>query len=192
MTLTPKYLREVAGTPDYVQKMKRAGRIDTDEFNCKEIRTDELADELTHYLTAKGYSAFSQSENNLVSAGLYNEQTLATPLPHKTIALLAGLGWIGKHNLLVTPEFGSAVSICTVLTDAPVKTELHSPASSLCGDCSICLDICSPGALKGRSWDISTQRDELLDADRCTTCLKCLALCPWTARYAKENIKRDV
>ncbi len=84
-------------------------------------------------------------------AGLYNELTNTTPLPHKTIALLAGLWWIGKHNLLVTPEFGSAISLYTVLTDAPVKTVLHPPARSLFGDCSICWDICSPGALTGRA-----------------------------------------
>ncbi len=101
-------------------------------------------------------------------AGLYNELTNTTPLPHKTIALLAGLWWIGKHNLLVTPEFGSAISLYTVLTDAPVKTVLHPPARSLFGERSICRNICSPGALTGRAWDISTSKDERLDVSKCT------------------------
>ncbi|MBR0308972.1 MAG: epoxyqueuosine reductase, partial [Mogibacterium sp.] len=43
-------------------------------------------------------------------------------LPHKTVATRAGLGWIGKNNLLVTPEYGSAIRISSLLTDAPLET----------------------------------------------------------------------
>ncbi len=188
MVLSPEYIKEITCIPDYVQNMIRCDRIKIDEFHLKELGTDRLADEMAHYLTVQGYSAYSQSEDNLIHTGEYDERTRTSPLPHKTIALMAGMEWIGKYNLLVTLEFGSALSFCTVLTNAPVTTVLHTPADSQCGDCRICQDVCSPGALKGRTWGISTSRDELLDADKCTTCLKCLAFCPWTERYASKHI----
>ncbi len=108
-------------------------------------------------------------------------------MPHKTIALLAGLGWIGKHNLLVTQEFGSAICMCTVLTNAPIQTVLHTPSNSLCGDCNICKNICPANALKGTSWKIGTSRNAIVDVFECSPCLKCLALCPWTQKYMKKG-----
>ena len=132
----------------------------------------------------------SQSEDNIYSTGFYNEKTKSTPLPHKTIAGLAGLGWIGKHNLLVTPEFGSAICMCTVLTDAPIEPVLHTPVNSQCGNCSICKDICSFKAIEGNTWNIRTSRDELVDVYKCNTCLRCLVFCPWTQIYMKKNIMK--
>ena len=178
----------IALSPAFIRKLSSNNQISEDEFHITEAKTDRLADYMADYLTLKGYSAFSQSENNLSWTACYNEVTKTTPLPHKTIAGLSGMGWIGKHNLLVSPDFGSAISMCTVLTDAPVKTLLHTPVSSQCGDCTICRDICPVKAIKGTIWNIGIQRDELLDVYRCNSCLKCLALCPWTQKYAEKTL----
>jgi len=174
-------------SPEYIQLISGSNQIGEDEFHVTESKTDQLADYISEYLSIKGYSAYSQSENNLLSTGYYNESTKSSTLPHKTIAGLAGLGWIGKHNLLISPDFGSAFSMCSVLTDAPLKTVLHTPVSPECGDCTICKDICPVNAIKGTPWKMGVLRDELLDVFRCTSCLKCLALCPWTQKYAKQN-----
>lgn len=189
MILSSDFIQKISNTPDYVQEMIRNDQITDDEFYIKEAKTDKLADFISSYLTSKGYSAYSQSENNINSTGFYDLKTKSTPLPHKTIAGLAGLGWIGKHNLLVTTKFGSAISMCTVLTDAPLITVLFIPSISQCGDCNICENICLVKAIKGNSWEIGISRDELVDIYRCNTCLKCLALCPWTQRYMKRNIQ---
>lgn len=187
MILSSDFIQKITNTPDYVQEMIRNNQITDDEFSIKEAKTDKLADFISSYLTSKGYSAYSQSENNINSTGFYDHKTKCTPLPHKTIAGLAGLGWIGKHNLLVTTKFGSAISMCTVLIDAPLKTVLFTPSISQCGDCNICENICLVKAIKGNSWEIGISRDELVDVYRCNTCLKCLALCPWTQRYMKKK-----
>jgi epoxyqueuosine reductase QueG len=160
-----------------------------DEFQQKEIQTDRLADYTAEMLIGKGYTAYSQSEENIISTGFYDKTNKSTPLPHKTIALIAGLGWIGNHNLLITPEYGSAVSMCTVLTDAPLKTVSHTPEESKCGNCTICKQICAVDAIHGESWTRSTSRDALVDIDKCTTCLQCLALCPWTQEYLRRNFE---
>ena len=44
-----------------------------------------------------------------------------TVMPHKTVAVHAGLGWIGKSALFVTEKYGSAVRLTSVLTDAPLS-----------------------------------------------------------------------
>lgn len=187
MVLSPAYLHTITTTSEYVQQMIRSHEVAADEFHCKETQTDSLADEMASYLTVNGYSACSQSEKHLSLTGRYHAPTKTTPLPHKTIALLAGIGWIGKHNLLVTPEFGSALSMCTVLTDAPVTTVCQAPATSRCGNCQVCQARCAPNAITGKTWNMSTSRDALLDVEKCTTCLECLAFCPWTVRYMKKN-----
>ncbi len=181
--LSSNYIRKISETTDYVEKIKNNNQINKDEFHQKEIKADRMADYIAQYLISKGYSAYSQSENNILATGFYNEKTKSTSLPHKTIAGLAGLGWIGKHNLLVNPEFGSAFCMCTVLTDAPLETVLYSPLKSQCGNCCICKDICKVEAIKGNAWDIHTARDEIVDADKCNTCLKCLVFCTWTQKY---------
>ncbi len=187
VVLSPGYIQKITSNPDYVQDMIRNDQISEDEFAQKEIDTDRMADFIASYLIAKEYSAYAQSENNLESTGFYDEKTKSSPLPHKTIAGLGGLGWIGKHNLLVTNEFGSAISMCTVLTDAPLTTVLHPPGNSLCGECTVCVDICSPKAINGKEWTINTSRDDLVDVFKCTSCLKCLAFCPWTQNYIQKK-----
>lgn len=191
MVLSPKYLQKITQTPNYVQNMVRNEEINQDEFHLKELKTDELADYAANYLSLKGFSAYSQSENNIFLTGFYNEKTKSTPLPHKVIAGLAGLGWIGKHNLIVSTEFGSAISICTVLTDAPLLTIAHKPMQSKCGDCNVCVVICPTNAIKGKSWDLNVSREQIVDVYKCTTCIECLVHCPWTQAYVKKIISLD-
>ncbi len=187
ITLSPEYLLKISETTDYVNNMIRNKQVNEDEFHLKEIKADYIADYIAGDLTAKGYSAYSQSENNLSVTGFFDERTKSTPLPHKTIAGMAGLGWIGKHNLLITPEFGSAICMCTVLTDAPLSTVLESPLSSRCGSCSICTYVCPVNAIKGKVWSTSASRDEMVDVYKCKTCLECLVHCPWTQSYMKKR-----
>ena len=65
---------------------------------------------------------------------------------HKAIARLAGLGWIGRNNLLVSPQFGSRIRLVTVLTDAPLRPA-GSPLPFSCGACVRCLAHCPAAAI---------------------------------------------
>lgn len=190
ITLSPEYLQRVRNTPDFNQNRIRLGTINEDEFHIIEKHTDQLADYTADYLCSKGYDAYSQSEQHIYSTGYYNEKKKSTPLPHKTIAGYAGLGWIGKHNLLVNTEFGSAFSMCSTLTDAPLKTVLHTPSKSQCGDCSVCEEICMLNAIRGNSWNLDTARDELVDVYTCNSCLQCLAHCPYTQKYIQRSLAK--
>ena len=153
-----------------------------------EHKAGEIADELAKFITGKGYKAVSQSDTGLLADGVFDYETKESVLPHKTVALLGGLGWIGKNNLLITPEYGAAQCLGTVLTDAPLETELHEPLSPKCGNCITCVNICERKVLKGKVWSRSVSRDEIVNIHGCSTCLKCLVHCPRTQTYIKKNI----
>lgn len=185
--LSKSYLNTITSSSNYIEQIIENNQISHDEFHLAEIRVDQIADNIALYISSNGYGAFSQSEKNLYNAGNYDKNRKPTPLPNKKIAVLGGLGWIGKNNLLVTPDFGSAISMCAVLTDAPIEPDNHPIIDSLCGDCKICKDICSADALKGNVWEPTKSRDEIIDVYKCNPCLKCLAFCPWTMKYAKTK-----
>jgi epoxyqueuosine reductase len=70
---------------------------------------------------------------------------------HKKIGQMAGLGWIGRNNLLVNAECGSRFRLVTVLTDMPL--EPGSPVAFGCGTCRACIAPCPAGAIKERPED---------------------------------------
>jgi len=69
-------------------------------------------------------------------------------LSHKHVAAAAGLGWIGRNNLLVNEQFGSRVRLVTVLTDLPLVVD--SPSMRDCGTCRACLSTCPAEAIGER------------------------------------------
>jgi epoxyqueuosine reductase QueG len=69
-------------------------------------------------------------------------------LSHKHVARAAGLGWIGRNNLLVHEKFGSRIRLVTILTDLPLA--INSPSIKDCGSCLNCLSVCPAGAIKVR------------------------------------------
>jgi len=94
-----------------------------------------------------------------------DQRRLEGAMSHKLAAHLAGLGWIGKSCLLVTPDYGPRVRLATVLTDAPL--EAGEPIPRRCGDCVECVDVCPPRAFTGAPFDPSEPRDVRFRAHLC-------------------------
>lgn len=69
----------------------------------------------------------------------------------KHAAQAAGLGTIGRHSLLLTPEFGALVWLGAVLTDGALEAD--PPAEPLCNECGLCVAACPAGALDGELVD---------------------------------------
>jgi len=69
---------------------------------------------------------------------------------------MAGLGWIGRSNLLVTPQYGARVRLVTILTDMPLPPD--NPSAGNCGNCFDCLPACPVGALKKDQMDFDHRR----------------------------------
>lgn len=113
---------------------------------------------------------------------------------HKMAATRAGLGWIGKTDLLVSRKFGPRVRLATILTDMKLP-QLQKPINeSLCGECTICVDHCPAQAANGIAWKTDIHRDVFFNPFKCreycrkisqerlnrviSLCGKCISLCP--------------
>jgi epoxyqueuosine reductase QueG len=66
-------------------------------------------------------------------------------LSHKRIAAAAGIGWLGRNNLLVTPRFGAQIRLVTVLTDLGLAPD--HPIENGCDSCRACVAGCPAEAI---------------------------------------------
>ena len=82
------------------------------------------------------------------------------PISDKHWAARAGLGWIGRHTLLVTPRWGSWVNLGELVTTEPCD-RYDAPIASPCQGCGLCVEACPNHAL-------SPDLPPMLDARRCT------------------------
>lgn len=123
---------------------------------------------------------------------------LAAVFSHKLGAHLAGLGWIGKNCMLITPEHGPRVRWASVLADAPL-TPTGSSMDQRCGDCMECVKICPAQAYTGRNFIETEPREARFDAAKCNeylnamqargeprVCGLCLYACPY-GRHSKGS-----
>ena len=121
-------------------------------------------------------------------------KTLRTDLSHKMVATRAGLGWIGKTDLLITKKFGPRLRLTSILLQDRVIPESKPIDISRCGTCNICVDVCPAKAANGKIWDITVDREDFFDAGKCRNqcaefgrtrlsmdarvCGMCVAACP--------------
>ena len=158
---------------------------------------NKIAMKCEEFLLSKGYSAYAQTNQRIKE-----DSEWRTLVPHKTVATNAGIGWIGKSCLLVTEQYGSAIRLTSILTDAPLACD-EPIKESRCKGCRKCVDACPAQALSGVSWRVDVDRDEMLDKEACVEkqieltrkntgyekeflCGKCFAVCPFTQRYIKN------
>ena len=114
------------------------------------------------------------------------------PLMEKPLAEAAGLGWQGKHTVLVSRDFGSWLFLGAILTTADLPVD--RPHQESCGSCTRCLEICptkafpAPFQLDSRrclaylTVEHKTQIPLEFRApmgNRIYGCDDCLAVCPW-------------
>jgi epoxyqueuosine reductase len=167
-----------------------------EEYNQLNKDLNSIAIAGVKYIEGLGYNAIGQTSTYVTS-----DNNLTTPLPHKTVATRAGLGWIGKNALLITPKYGSAIRISSVITDMPLLSDIPINESN-CGTCSKCVVACPASAIKGIIWNVASKRDELLDSFKCrkkarelsnlkigtkiSLCGKCIEVCPFTRRYTND------
>lgn len=103
-------------------------------------------------------------------------------ISQKHAAQAAGLGTIGRHSLLITPEFGSMVWLGAVLCNR--ELEADALRENICTDCNLCVQACPVNALKerdlnqGKCWDYAFGDDEERKA-WVISCHKCRDICPY-------------
>ncbi|MDD5067631.1 MAG: 4Fe-4S double cluster binding domain-containing protein [bacterium] len=148
-------------------------------------RLNLIASFLSSYLNQKGFRSLP-----IAAADRTDEENAMPTVSHKTIAHIAGLGWIGKNCLLITKEHGPRVRFISILTNAPLKTADNPPAQQ-CHDCEECIKACPVKAIKGKNFVLGENREARLDFLKCqnyfkqmekdreyAVCGMCLYSCP--------------
>jgi epoxyqueuosine reductase len=81
----------------------------------------------------------------------------SAPVLERALAKAAGLGWIGRHSLLINKHYGSYVFIGELIIDLELAYDLPF-TSDHCGTCTRCIDACPTGAIVA---------DRVVDARKC-------------------------
>ncbi|MDD5560962.1 MAG: hypothetical protein PHT50_02385 [Candidatus Omnitrophica bacterium] len=112
---------------------------------------DQVALKLCNIIQKKGYSALAIPATQIID---WEKNT--AHLSHRRLGALAGLGWIGRNNLLVNERFGSQFRLVSVLTNMPLK--IDKPVKNGCGNCRLCVKICPAGAIGEAAADFDYAR----------------------------------
>ena len=150
-------------------------------------RLQQLAERIKGQIGDFGYRVFSDS----------------APVMEVELAAKAGLGWRGKHTLLINRQGGSFFFLGEILVDVPLPVD--APETPHCGQCSACISVCPTQAILG---------PHRLDARRCISyltielkgaiplemrplignkvygCDDCQTVCPWN-KFAQRAVVPD-
>jgi len=107
-------------------------------------RLQKLADQLAAMIGPLGYRVFTDS----------------APVLEVELASRSGVGWRGKHTLLLSREAGSTFFLGEIYVDVPLP--LTEPVTAHCGACRSCMDLCPTQAIVG---------ERQVDARRCISYL---------------------
>jgi epoxyqueuosine reductase len=190
-----------------ISHLKRAVSIGVDQ----KLREDTLAHlnrlqkKVVRYLKGKGFRTLSIPPDSDRIRDKFVAK-LYPLLTHKMAATCAGIGWIGRNGLLISPHFGPRLSLATVLTDAPLRGDVPYERSR-CGNCRLCVDYCPSQAITGKSWTRSDPYNGLVKPHRCRAhkksargvtdrpnCGLCLQICPYgrTQRRMKPEYQMEI
>jgi epoxyqueuosine reductase len=159
------------------------------DYHHLNLTLDQVTESLVALLHLAGHKA--ERVRATMAAATVEDWGAAGVFPHKTAATQAGLGWIGKTALFVSPELGPKLRLATVFTDLPLP--VGAPLTSgRCGSCRACVEACPVGAGRDVPWRAGMARDELFDERACERrldeneefggiCGICVAVCPFGA-----------
>jgi epoxyqueuosine reductase len=155
-------------------------------YDIVNLRLDLAASVISGYLQQSGFKALPIPASKRV-----DDELICASFSHKLGAHLAGLGWIGKSCLFITPDNGPRVRWATILTDAPLEPTGEMQQEQ-CGDCKECIDICPTRAFTGNPFKADEPREARYDAKKCekyfdymeqkneiAVCGLCLFVCPY-------------
>jgi len=172
-------------TPKYAHHYKAANAL-----------LDNIALRIANRIQGEGYAALPIPASQTTRIEQYQGA-----ISHKAVAALAGLGWIGKSQLLINSEFGPRLRLASILTTIPLK--LGTPLGNKCGECNVCIRACPAHAIKSAK-DIKGRwvREEVFSPDACyqrllrfrddprygvSICGVCVKVCPVGSKRSKKK-----
>jgi epoxyqueuosine reductase QueG len=165
------------------------GHWDKERWNVYSRAYVRLNDALNHtsYAIAEEIKgiAIPATINSFTKADTV-EEYYATRVSHRVAAELSGVGWRGKHELIISPVYGPAIRLASVLTTLPI--ERTPPSKMTCGDCRACLDACP---ILGKKQNLANYREQCRQylaylALEDEVCGKCIKACMKDGRYSTQ------
>ena len=156
-----------------------------------------------HKVMRNRLQEFAQLIEKQIGAFGYRVFTDSAPLMEVELARKAGLGWRGKHTLLLNRESGSTFFLGEILVDIPLP--LDQEVESHCGTCQACIDICptqaitAPYQLDARRCisyltienpDVIPVEFRKAMGNRVYGCDDCQLICPWN-KFAQRTALPD-
>ncbi len=155
-------------------------------YRTANVFLDQLCFKLSSLIQNAGFRALPVAASQIVD---WQKQT--AHLSHKKIGVLAGLGWIGRNNLLVNERFGSRLRLATILTDMPLKVD--GPTPDDCDSCRMCIKACPVAAIKLEKQDFDHKKcfEQLKQFQKSGVvgqyiCGLCVKVCPGKAGVSKK------
>jgi len=115
-------------------------------YRTANVFLDQLSFKISNWIQRKDASALPIPASQIVDWQKQNAH-----LSHKMLGVQAGLGWVGRNNLLVNSDLGSKFRLATVLTNLAIKTD--KPVKKDCGKCRACIEVCPVGAIQDKKED---------------------------------------
>ena len=153
---------------------------------------DAAAQNVVIFLEDNGFSAF-------LVPGLGAGYSSDAPgiVSHMAIANVSGMGTMGDNGMILTPEFGPRVRLCTIITDCPLPVGKRIP--DCCLHCGLCTEACPSGAITGERFDFKIPTKQYMDRIACGKyrdkrleetgnrfCNLCMAVCPIGAKLYRK------
>ena len=161
---------------------KYAGSVKTGDLlaphvNQLTVEIDQANARLVKILRKLGYRSIA-----LPSRGL--------PLRPGEIKEAAGMGTIGTHSLLITPEFGTRTRLACMLTEAPLKTTRRMDPVDDCTHCLDCVKICPVGAISspvpGTRYQVDAMRCKFY-REKFDNCGLCQKVCSYATGHSETS-----
>ena len=154
--LSDAVLKTIDGAPSFVYFQ---------HYRTANALLDQIAFRLAREIEKAGFSALPVA----ASQSLGKNNPYYGVIPHKTVAVLSGLGFVGKSGLFLSEKYGSKVRLATVITDMPLTNEFPVIENG-CGDCHACQTACPAGAIFGTPPTADGERN--FDPEKCSHYMK--------------------
>ncbi|QWD90179.1 tRNA epoxyqueuosine(34) reductase QueG [Polynucleobacter sp. MWH-Braz-FAM2G] len=156
-----------------------------------------------HKVLRNRLQEFAKAIEERIGSFGYRVFTDSAPLMEVELARKAGLGWRGKHTLLLNRESGSTFFLGEILIDVPLPIDQEQDEH--CGTCTSCIDICptkaitAPYQLDARRCIsyLTIENPEAIPVEfrramgnRVYGCDDCQLICPWN-KFAKRTLLPD-
>lgn len=160
-------------------------------FHLSEAVIDEISDAPTHTYFHHYRTMNAQIDRVILMTGIFLQNHGYNYIPigasqsinldgwnfkgrysSRKVAVLSGLGDIGKNSMFIHKKYGPAVRLGALFTDCVLEKDNTYSPKDVCGDCNVCVKNCPAKAITGVNWNENRTREEMFSPEKCSEYMK--------------------